>query len=145
MTDLTQSIQFTDNMNETTNKGKNFCLIISDLLRQLTFLTGFPGGASSKESACQYRRCREAGSISGSGRSLGGGHGNTLQYSCLENPMDRGAWKATVHEVAKTQTRLKQLSTHACTPILIYIERKEVALNGCQDISGTLVKGLQIH
>ena len=46
---------------------------------------------------------------------------------------------------AKCQTRLNQLSTHACTPILIYRERKEVALNGCQDISGTLVKGLQIH
>ena len=40
------------------------------------------------------------GSISGSGRSLGGGHSNPLQYSCLENPMDRGAWRATVHGIA---------------------------------------------
>ena len=47
------------------------------------------------------------------GRSPGGGHGNPLQYSCLENPMDRGAWWATVHGIAKTQTQLKQLSTHA--------------------------------
>ena len=43
---------------------------------------------------------------------LQGGHGNPLQYSCLENPMDRGAWRATVHRVTKSQTRLKQLSTH---------------------------------
>ena len=44
---------------------------------------------------------RDAGSISGSGRSFGGEHGNPLQYSCLENPMDRGPWRATVHRVAK--------------------------------------------
>ena len=47
---------------------------------------------------------RYAGLIPGSGRSPGGGHSNTLQYSCLENPMDRGAWQATVHGVAKSQT-----------------------------------------
>ena len=52
------------------------------------------------------------GSIPGSGRSLGGGHGNPLQYSCLENPTDSGAWRATVHRVTMSQTRLKQLSTH---------------------------------
>ena len=45
--------------------------------------------------------------IPGLGRSLGGGHGNPLQYSCLENPMGREAWWATVHKVAKSQTRLK--------------------------------------
>ena len=50
---------------------------------------------------------RDAGSIPGSGRSPGGGHGNPLQYPCLENPMDRGAWQATVHGVSKSQTRLK--------------------------------------
>ena len=47
---------------------------------------------------------RDAGLIPGSGRSPGGRHGNPLQYSCLENPMDRGAWQATVHSVAKSQT-----------------------------------------
>ena len=47
---------------------------------------------------------RDVGSIPGSGRFLGGGNGNTLQYSCLENPMDRGAWWATVHGVAKSRT-----------------------------------------
>ena len=46
------------------------------------------------------------GPIPGSGRTHGGGNGNLLQYSCLENPMDRGAWRAIVHEVAKSQTRL---------------------------------------
>ena len=53
-------------------------------------------------------------SIPGSGRSLGGRHGNPLQYSCLENPMDRGGWWATVYRVAKSQKRLKWLSTLAC-------------------------------
>ena len=47
---------------------------------------------------------RDTGSIPGSGRSPGGGHGNPLQYSCLENPMNRGAWWATVHRVTKSQT-----------------------------------------
>ena len=50
---------------------------------------------------------RDADLISGSGRSPGGGHGNPLQYSCLENPMDRGAWWATVYGAAKSQTQLK--------------------------------------
>ena len=47
---------------------------------------------------------KDAGSIPDSGRSLGGGHVNPLHYPCLENPMDRGAWKATVHGVAKSRT-----------------------------------------
>ena len=50
---------------------------------------------------------RDADSIPGSGRSPVGGHGNPLQYSFLENPMDRGAWRSMVHSVAKTQTQLK--------------------------------------
>ena len=55
---------------------------------------------------------RDVGSIPGLGRSPGGGHGNPLQYSCLENPMDRRIWQGTVHRVQKSQTQLKQLSTH---------------------------------
>ena len=54
---------------------------------------------------------RDMGSVSGSGRSPGGGHGDPLQYSCLENPMDRGAWQAAVHRVVKSQTLLMQHST----------------------------------
>ena len=50
----------------------------------------------------------DVGSIPGSGRNFGVGHGNPLQHSCLENPMDRGAWRATVHRVSKSQTRLEQ-------------------------------------
>ena len=54
----------------------------------------------------------DRGSIPGSGRSPRGGQGNPLQYSCLENPMDRGSWRATVHRVEKSWTQLKRLSTH---------------------------------
>ena len=67
-----------------------------------TFL-GFPGGSDGKEFTCNEG---DLGSIRGLGRSPGGGHGNPLQYSCLENPMDRGAWQAAVHGVAKSQTHL---------------------------------------
>ena len=57
-------------------------------------LMGFPGGAEVKASACSVG---DLGSIPGSGRSPGEGNGNPLQYSCLENPMDGGAWWAAVH------------------------------------------------
>ena len=70
---------------------------------------GFPGGPAGKESTCNVG---DLGSIPELGRSLGGGHGNPLQYSCLENPMDRAAWQATVHSIAKSRTRLKRLSVH---------------------------------
>ena len=56
---------------------------------------------------------RDMGSIPESGRSPGGGHGNPFQCSCLENSRDRGAWQATVHSVAQSQTQLKRHSTHA--------------------------------
>ena len=60
----------------------------------------------------------DAGSTPGSGRTSGGGNSNPLQYSCLENSMDRGAWQATVHGVAKSQT---QLSTLTCIAMNKYI------------------------
>ena len=60
----------------------------------------FPGGSEVKVSACN---AGDLGSIPGLGRSPGEGNGNLLQYSCLENPMDRGAWWATVHGVAKSR------------------------------------------
>ena len=69
----------------------------------------FPCCSDGKEFACS---AEDPGSIPGLGRSPGGGHGNPLQYSCLENPMDRGAWRAIAHGVAKTQTQLEWLSTH---------------------------------
>ena len=64
-----------------------------------------------KNAPANAQDIRDMGSVSGSGKSPGGGHGNTLQYSSLENPMDRGAWRATVHRVSKNQARLKQLRT----------------------------------
>ena len=71
----------------------------------------FPGGTSCKEPAGDRSGMD---SIPGSGRSPGQGHGKPLHYFCLENPMDRGVWRATVHGVAQSRTQLKQLSTHAC-------------------------------
>ena len=73
---------------------------------------GFPGGASGKEPACWCRDIRDLGSVPGSGRSPGGGHGNPLQYSFLANPLDRGAWRAIVHGVTKSQTQLEHLTTY---------------------------------
>ena len=61
----------------------------------------------------------DAGSIPGMGRSLGVGNGNLLQYSCLENSMARGLWRATVHEVAKSWTQLSD-RTHTCLYVHIY-------------------------
>ena len=61
---------------------------------------GFPGGSDGKESACNMG---DPGSIPGSGRYPGEGSGNLLQYSCLKNPMDKGAWWAIVHGITKSQ------------------------------------------
>ena len=61
----------------------------------------FPGGSDGKESACN---AGDPGLIPGSGRTSGEGNGNPLQYSCLENPMDGGAWRATVHGVVESET-----------------------------------------
>ena len=76
-------------------------------MQSLSNYQGFPCSSIGKESACN---AGDPGSIPGSGRSLGEGNGNPLQYSCLENPMDRGAWWATVHGVAKSRTQLSDFS-----------------------------------
>ena len=68
----------------------------------------FPAGSHGKESACN---AGNLGLIPGSGRSPVGGNGNPLQYSCLENPTDRAAWRATVHEVTKSQTQLSDFTS----------------------------------
>ena len=70
-------------------------------------IRGPPGDSEVKASACN---AGDLSSIPGSGRSSGEGNGKPLQYSCLENPMDRGAWWATVHGVAKSQTRLSDFT-----------------------------------
>jgi len=71
----------------------------------------FPGSSVVKNPPGNAGEAGDAGSIPGSERSPGEGNGNPLQYSCLEKPVDRGAWTATVHGVAKRQTQLS-----ACTP-----------------------------
>ena len=71
---------------------------------------GLPWWLSGKESACKAGATGDVGLIPGSRRSPGGGHGKPLQYSCLENPMDRRVWWTTVHRVEKSWTRLKRLS-----------------------------------
>ena len=75
---------------------------------------GFPGGASGKELTCQCRRCKRHKLNPWVGNIPWRRPSTPLQYSCLENPMARGAWQATVHRVAKSQTRLKQINMHAC-------------------------------
>ena len=78
------------------NQNTNLCICIYIYM-------GFSGGSDDKETACN---AGDPGLISRSGRSPGEGHGNPLQYSCLKNPMDRGAWCAIVHGVTKSQTWL---------------------------------------
>ena len=73
---------------------------------------GFPGGTSGKEATYQCRRHERLGLDPWIGKILFGRAWQPLQYSCLENPMDRGAWQATVHRVTKSQTLLKGLNTH---------------------------------
>ena len=77
-----------------------------NVIKTYTIFTGLPGGSDDKESACN---AGDLGSIPGLGRSPGGGHGNSLQCSCLENPMDRGARQVTVPGAAKSDTA-EQLS-----------------------------------
>ena len=92
-----------------TNVASSVCLAsdagerAEDEIGQTLHPGGFPGGSDGKESACN---AGDPGWIPGSRRSPGEGHGNPLHYSCLEHPMDRGAWRATVHGVAESQTRL---------------------------------------
>ena len=84
-----------------------FTAILSGNYRDFPFTAcphmhvGFPGGAVVKNPPVNAGDTRDAGSIPGSGRSPGGVHGNSLQHSCLERTMDKGAWRATVHEVAR--------------------------------------------
>ena len=68
---------------------------------ELTYYLSFPNGSVDKEFTSSAGDIGDVSLIPGSGRSPGGGHDNPLQYSCLENPMDRGAWRDTVHMVAK--------------------------------------------
>ena len=92
------------------NQQMCVCVCVCVYIYTCTYIWGFPGGASGKGPMC--RRHMRRGLDPWVGQSPEGRHGNSRQYSCLENPMDRGAWWATNHGVAQSQTRLKRLSTH---------------------------------
>ena len=79
---------------------------------------GFPGGSEGKASACN---AGDLGSIPGLGRSPGEGNGNPLQYSCLENSTDGGAWWATVHGVAKSQTQLSDFTFFIFFQLIVFV------------------------
>ena len=83
---------------------------------------GFPGGSDGKEST---HNAEDLGTIPGSGRFPGGGHGNPLQYSCLKNPVDRGAWQTTAQVIAKSQTRLSDKAQHT---IIVFKENVTLRL-----------------
>ena len=90
---------------------------------------GLPWWLSSKESACNAGVTGDTDSIPGWGRSPRGGHDNPLQYFFLEKPLDRGAWWATVHRVAKSGTGLKRLSMHIAQTCRWIERRKEDKCN----------------
>ena len=77
----------------------------------------FPSGSADNDSACSAEDAGDGGAIPGSGRSLGGGHGNPLRDSCLENLMDRRAWQAAVHGVTRVKHNLA--TEHARKPVIM--------------------------
>ena len=74
------------------------------MIEQFMSIINFPGGSPIKNLPSVQEKLGDTGSMPGSGRSPEGGHDNPLQYSCLENPMNREAWRATVHGVTKSRT-----------------------------------------
>ena len=81
-----------------------FILILSDFRTSLKPLANYSCGSVVKNLPANAEDTREASSVPGSGRSPGGGNGNLLQFSCLDNTMDRGAWWAIVYEIKKSWT-----------------------------------------
>ena len=104
---------------------------------------GFPGGARGKEPACQCRRRKKCGFNPRSEGFPGGGHRNPLLYSYLQNPLDRGAWWATVHGVPKSWTQLKHLSTHEIMHSLVPAILVSLWLEDENTLTGTKVPQIQ--
>ena len=100
--------------------------LILQIQRVYTRFWGFPGGSDGKESACNVG---ELSYIPGSGGSSGEGNGSPLQDSCLENSTDRGGWRATVHRIRKSQTRLSVTDTLAFGFILCSREIRSIKLD----------------
>ena len=99
-------------------------LLLECTIFYVTSPLGFPGGTSGKKNlSANARDIRDVGLIPGWGRPSRGGGGDSLQYSCLEKPLDRGAWRVMVHRVARNRTWLKRLSTHVAL-LIDNIERK---------------------
>ena len=96
-------------------------------------MLGFPGGSEVKASAWNVG---DPGSIPGLGRSLGEGNGNPLRYSCLENPMEGGAWEATVHGVTKSRTQLSMVGKSCLLTSELTILWLQPLTNPSQEISG---------
>ena len=107
----------------------------SDMISQLNNnqVTYFSGGTVVKNLPANARDTKDSGSIPGSGRSPREGNGNQLQYSCLENPMDRGAWWATVHGGCKSQTRLKRLSSSSSH--FWHVQFQIILFGGCCSVA----------
>ena len=112
---------------------------------------GFPGGAAVKNLPANEGDTRDATSIPGSGRSPGGGNGNPLQYSCLENSTDRGAWQATVSGVAKSQMQLNTQAgvewafTHYDVSLGNETIAKENTMRRWRQRTSLMVQCLRIH
>ena len=92
-----------------------------DYLLHTPDLLGFPDGSVSKESACNAEDAGDVGLISGSGRSPEGRNGNTLQYSCLENSIDRGAWRATESPWAHKRVEHDLVTEQWHAPVIFFL------------------------
>ena len=108
----------------------------SGILQFSVTIAGLPQWLSGKESAYSARAIGDLGSIPMSGRSPGGGHGSPLQYSCLENTMDRGVWWASVHRVASSLTQMNWLSMRPLRCVLLPLLNSLLAF-------GTLLRNLK--